>query len=142
MCATVTAVEDYFLTRFELVAGRLVVSASQGVNTSDQDVDNITVAMTPAAAAMPPLLFGDTVSGSVGRAGAVNRYAFTITEPTAVVFDALTNNSQLRWQISGPSQTGAARAFRSEEHTSELQSLMRISYAVFCLKTKKHTKLL
>src|SRR3546814_9908907 len=28
---------------------------------------------------------------------------------------------------------------RSEEHTSELQSLMRISYAVFCLKTKKYT---
>src|SRR3546814_6979556 len=31
----------------------------------------------------------------------------------------------------------AARAARSEEHTSELQSLMRISYAVFCLKKKK-----
>src|SRR3546814_1169501 len=30
--------------------------------------------------------------------------------------------------------------FRSEEHTSELQSLMRISYAVFCLKKKKKTK--
>src|SRR3546814_4805881 len=30
-----------------------------------------------------------------------------------------------------------ARAGRSEEHTSELQSLMRISYAVFCLKKKK-----
>src|SRR3546814_1129872 len=29
---------------------------------------------------------------------------------------------------------------RSEEHTSELQSLMRISYAVFCLKKKKHMK--
>src|SRR3546814_3013908 len=29
------------------------------------------------------------------------------------------------------------RAVRSEEHTSELQSLMRISYAVFCLKKKK-----
>src|SRR3546814_6248515 len=29
---------------------------------------------------------------------------------------------------------------RSEEHTSELQSLMRISYAVFCLKKKKQTK--
>src|SRR3546814_7453195 len=29
---------------------------------------------------------------------------------------------------------------RSEEHTSELQSLMRISYAVFCLKKKKHNK--
>src|SRR3546814_1338542 len=31
--------------------------------------------------------------------------------------------------------------FRSEEHTSELQSLMRISYAVFCLKKKKLTPL-
>src|SRR3546814_3544621 len=30
-------------------------------------------------------------------------------------------------------------AWRSEEHTSELQSLMRISYAVFCLKKKKNT---
>src|SRR3546814_6812453 len=30
--------------------------------------------------------------------------------------------------------------YRSEEHTSELQSLMRISYAVFCLKKKKNTK--
>src|SRR3546814_10320935 len=31
------------------------------------------------------------------------------------------------------------RGQRSEEHTSELQSLMRSSYAVFCLKKKKHT---
>src|SRR3546814_7399029 len=34
-------------------------------------------------------------------------------------------------------------SLRSEEHTSELQSLMRISYAVFCLqKKKKHTRIL
>src|SRR3546814_4523199 len=32
----------------------------------------------------------------------------------------------------------AGVALRSEEHTSELQSLMRISYAVFCLKKKKY----
>src|SRR3546814_3983507 len=32
------------------------------------------------------------------------------------------------------------RVARSEEHTSELQSLMRISYAVFCLKKKKNTR--
>src|SRR3546814_9943628 len=32
----------------------------------------------------------------------------------------------------------ASRILRSEEHTSELQSLMRISYAVFCLKKKKN----
>src|SRR3546814_3396701 len=36
---------------------------------------------------------------------------------------------------------GAATVMhRSEEHTSELQSLMRISYAVFCLKNKKQTE--
>src|SRR3546814_2516487 len=34
------------------------------------------------------------------------------------------------------------RELRSEEHTSELQSLMRISYAVFCLQKKKRAKLL
>src|SRR3546814_9527181 len=34
--------------------------------------------------------------------------------------------------------TPRSRNHRSEEHTSELQSLMRISYAVFCLKTKKN----
>src|SRR3546814_1682357 len=35
-------------------------------------------------------------------------------------------------------QSGDVADERSEEHTSELQSLMRISYAVFCLKTKKN----
>src|SRR3546814_6192774 len=39
--------------------------------------------------------------------------------------------------IAGRDQELAAEAARSEEHTSELQSLMRISYAVFCLKKKK-----
>src|SRR3546814_9002956 len=34
---------------------------------------------------------------------------------------------------------GRVDLVRSEEHTSELQSLMRISYAVFCLKKKKNT---
>src|SRR3546814_3621393 len=36
--------------------------------------------------------------------------------------------------------TASRSSPRSEEHTSELQSLMRISYAVFCLKKKKKTK--
>src|SRR3546814_4883257 len=42
-----------------------------------------------------------------------------------------------RYWTSQPSTTSAsAVGVRSEEHTSELQSLMRISYAVFCLKKK------
>src|SRR3546814_2746934 len=43
--------------------------------------------------------------------------------------------------ITAPGEILGNRRQRSEEHTSELQSLMRISYAVFCLKKKKqHTK--
>src|SRR3546814_4746371 len=38
-----------------------------------------------------------------------------------------------------PTPPKPPRTGRSEEHTSELQSLMRISYAVFCLKKKKHS---
>src|SRR3546814_2189711 len=43
-------------------------------------------------------------------------------------------------KIDNPIEAFAFRSTRSEEHTSELQSLMRISYAVFCLKKKKHTQ--
>src|SRR3546814_6809304 len=42
-----------------------------------------------------------------------------------------------RWSVELVRQRGGP-PFRSEEHTSELQSLMRISYAVFCLKKKKN----
>src|SRR3546814_3797250 len=45
------------------------------------------------------------------------------------------------WEKSKRRRSGATRLpFRSEEHTSELQSLMRISYAVFCLKKKNTTR--
>src|SRR3546814_2176978 len=50
-------------------------------------------------------------------------------------------------ELSSASATGpespscCAMTARSEEHTSELQSLMRISYAVFCLKKKQHNNI-
>src|SRR3546814_6559854 len=48
-------------------------------------------------------------------------------------------HASLRSRVPGPSgpERAGARHDRSEEHTSELQSLMRIPYAVFCLKKKK-----
>src|SRR3546814_2207686 len=42
-------------------------------------------------------------------------------------------------QLKSMGQLTLGRSNRSEEHTSELQSLMRTSYAVFCLKKKKYT---
>src|SRR3546814_4761681 len=52
--------------------------------------------------------------------------------PANCVFEA--SKWQRHWV-----RAGAAGSIRSEEHTSELQSLMRIPYAVFCLKKKQHS---
>src|SRR3546814_10879800 len=78
--------------------------------------------------------------------------------PYTTLFRSLTGANCARWlaaQFAGdagdghgrcstpmnePAGRSASKRRRSEEHTSELQSLMRISYAVFCLKKKKRLK--
>src|SRR3546814_3436747 len=55
--------------------------------------------------------------------------------------DAASANSYFARAGAFPDQFYGQLALRSEEHTSELQSLMRISYAVFCLKKKKNTNI-
>src|SRR3546814_5648090 len=63
--------------------------------------------------------------------------------PTAAVYsnDMLVGALVIAFSVLVPMMPGMSMAGmmdpRSEEHTSELQSLMRISYAVFCLKKKK-----
>src|SRR3546814_9781784 len=59
--------------------------------------------------------------------------AAAFLDPLFVLVDASRNEE------SRDALIGFDVAARSEEHTSELQSLMRISYAVFCLKKKKKT---
>src|SRR3546814_7894784 len=51
---------------------------------------------------------------------------------------AVPTTSSVRRCRPHPCSAAASTSGRSEEHTSELQSLMRISYAVFCLKKKTH----
>src|SRR3546814_9735388 len=69
-----------------------------------------------------------------------------LTRNWAVFFVAMALLNEIVWRSTnwdfwvGFKLWGALPlTFRSEEHTSELQSLMRISYAVFCLKKKKNT---
>src|SRR3546814_3837197 len=62
---------------------------------------------------------------------------FTAASATMASYFAFAHSIAAWMQRHG---TDAAQARRSEEHTSELQSLMRISYAVFCLKKKKNQK--
>src|SRR3546814_12156158 len=59
--------------------------------------------------------------------------------PVSALVPAMTTS----WMAIGLvfAASGFVNVVRSEEHTSELQSLMRISYAVFCLKKKKKKKI-
>src|SRR3546814_2024582 len=92
------------------------------------------------------------VLGLVLAGGGLAAWYLVQPQPSGIVSsETSTTGSAL---IGGPftltDQTGVRRSeadlegryalvYRSEEHTSELQSLMRISYAVFCLKTKTQT---
>src|SRR3546814_3130770 len=73
-----------------------------------------------------------------GKPDRTHRGAFlTVDQPKATSFEVNLAPFEID-DFSAP--TARHRNQRSEEHTSELQSLMRISYAVFCLKKKKTHK--
>src|SRR3546814_6086934 len=92
-------------------------------------------------------LFRSEAASIVGTArkklnsAAVLRSTPSASAPMIVAPDRLTPGIIDRhWMMPMPSAVRvgiASTVSRSEEHTSELQSLMRISYAVFCLKKKK-----
>src|SRR3546814_7527951 len=71
-------------------------------------------------------------------------YAAAAVVALALVFAGFARTYYLRSAFDGPPLTlllyvhGAVMTSRSEEHTSELQSLLRIPYAVFCLKKKNN----
>src|SRR3546814_6131337 len=71
---------------------------------------------------IPPHNLGEVIDATLAT---IDNPAITLDELMAIV--------------PGPDFPTGATMLRSEEHTSELQSLMRISYAVFCLK-KKNTQ--
>src|SRR3546814_3104456 len=75
------------------------------------------------------LIHADAVAG---RGRATRLRGVTIYERSGGRLDSI-----LSAQTAAPVGQGWRLDKRSEEHTSELQSLMRISYAVFCLKKKK-----
>src|SRR3546814_1050638 len=92
------------------------------------------------AVAAADLAIGEDVRRELVREG---RIVGEIVGVDAVVDDPRwPAGGQASPQIVKPRRDAPAVAgIRSEEHTSELQSLMRISYAVFCLKQKKNNNL-
>src|SRR3546814_7759493 len=94
------------------------------------------------AAATKPILFHShilPIGENMAALAELGGQGFHSFRGCAAALDALDRHAAFleRWRARTPdTPAGASRlaAQRSEEHTSELQSLMRISYAVFCLK--------
>src|SRR3546814_9312423 len=85
---------------------------------------------------------GDVLMLVVGRGVGFQRDDLCLDEVTQPLSQALDLGRQGEVHVRSSERGQSYRAAdwpRSEEHTSELQSLMRISYAVFCLKKKNNT---
>src|SRR3546814_4616923 len=78
----------------------------------------------------------EAVAAAQGAAERLARQMLTIADTTASVEARI---AEVNTQVEEQNKEEFSR--RSAEHTSELQSLMRISYAVFCLNTKNRIKL-
>src|SRR3546814_10097609 len=95
--------------------------------------DIIMIETKDAPAVQKPKMTARDVNVFYGQKQAINNVSIDVRMENVTAF-------------IGPSGCGKStflrtlNRMRSEEHTSELQSLMRISYAVFCLKKKKHIK--
>src|SRR3546814_4618267 len=86
------------------------------------------------------MISGFRESAIVGFLRFQNRASPSLPRKWPVHFLGSEGAKPLREGVRAVTGVGAVRVVRrSEEHTSELQSLMRISYAVFCLKKKKRT---
>src|SRR3546814_10213534 len=78
----------------------------------------------------------ESLAGKVAAASQPERAQIVAERIIERIIERSQGRKRLPPRRKGYTQT----AIRSEEHTSELQSLMRISYAVFCIKKKTHKK--
>src|SRR3546814_3170897 len=122
-----------------------MIGRAETVNESEDEARRVAVPQGSEPACLAPRLLSsgrsDLIYGHVvvdgGHPGVEHRVrAWVLGRAAAAAPFASTCAGRLGADlvVVGP---GVAAAVRSEEHTSELQSLMRISYAVFCLKKKK-----
>src|SRR3546814_1912409 len=92
---------------------------------------------TPYGRGPPPHGFA---AGRIWMAAHLPKADTTASLQPRPILQQMARDSQRRRRHEGCAHVARERHGRSEEHTSELQSLMRSSYAVFCLKKKRHIR--
>src|SRR3546814_3362254 len=110
---------------------------SSDVCSSDLDEKNDRILIEDSSA-RSKASGGNTVTLSLLRARSRIVFAASLTAFASATARSSSGNSAFVSRKVRTAINAALRSSRSEEHTSELQSLMRISYAVFCLKKKTH----
>src|SRR3546814_9113934 len=98
---------------------------------ADQKVSDVLKLLAERRIGAVPVMDGDTVVGVFSERDII----YGLAQDGPPILDRRVDQ-----MMTAPAVTVTRDQTRSEEHTSELQSLMRISYAVFCLKKKKNNK--
>src|SRR3546814_1457534 len=138
MCALVTGVHTCALP----ISSALLMGISCSTESGGRRQQGGTAARRHYKPSSVAFAFG--LAGGVGMGGVADAAAFGLAalQPEARLLSLwpVDDEGELHRLPAGTGIEGREAdvvARRSEEHTSELQSLMRISYAVFCLKKKK-----
>src|SRR3546814_3981946 len=104
-----------------------------------RDVADMGIGRQPPRSALPaPVERGDRPAPVVPLGEGFEIFLENIAAPP-LKEDAAARGRRVARPVEPAQRPAIGRRPRSEEHTSELQPLMRISYAVFCLKKKTHT---
>src|SRR3546814_9192548 len=121
-------------TRCALVTG--VQTCALPISVEDPAAERQALARRAGLVVEDGIASADIVVSSLPHDNALVNVSERVTQQTGVGVMWI-DTSTVSPEASAFVAQACARAGRSEEHTSELQSLMRISYAVFCLKKKK-----
>ncbi len=112
-----------------------LLSLDLGLGDSATRTVSLTLPGSPPVIPPPsqtfPLTLGSTVSGTITVPFAEDNYTFTLTGPSLLYFDSLTNNSGLAWTLVGPAGTAVSnRSFTNSENSNPILNLVAGDYTL------------
>ena len=94
---------------------------------NDTGTASYTVNVKPVIDTTTSLVLGAVTNGSITSSGQVNNFTFTLANPATLYFDSLTNDSSLRWSLTGPPRPGCEcpqfQQFRLGRHQRSAASI-------------------